>query len=81
MFREHVDRSRDFLEQMTGPYDLSCVRWHVTHDWGVRLLVREHPLNSIQLCRVIVQNGIVFGRQFVLKTVSLQSRLELMQQF
>jgi len=66
---------------MTGPNDLPCVRRHVTHDWGVRLLVREHPLNAIQLCRVIVQNGIVFSRQFVLETVSLQSRLEFMQQF
>jgi len=66
VFREHVDRTRDFLEKMAGPDDFTGVRGHVSDDGRVGFLVGEDALDSVQFGGVVVQDGVVFGGEFVL---------------
>lgn len=67
IFREHVNRSSDLLEQMTSPNDFSGIRRHISHNGRVSLLVSEDSLDSIKFSGVVVQNRIVFRCQLVLK--------------
>ena len=65
---------------MSRPNDLPCLRRHVSHDWGVSLLVCEDSLNVIKFHCVVVENRIVFGGQVVFQGISFESVFEFVKE-
>ena len=61
MFREHIDWSCYFLEQMSSPDNFSGIGRHISDNGGIRLLVCENTLDSVQFSGIIVQDCIVFS--------------------
>jgi len=70
VFREHVDRPSDLLEQVARPDDLAGIWGHVSDNRRVGLLISEDSLDAVQFGSVIVENSVVLGSQLVLQRVS-----------
>lgn len=80
VLREFRDGACNFLIEMLGPDDLSCVFWHVSDDGRVRFLIVKDPLDDFQLTGVVGQDGVVLGGKVVLEGVSFYGVFKFLQE-
>lgn len=77
-----MNGSRDLLEQMSGPDNLSSLWWHVPHSWGILLGVFvELLLDGLKISGVDVKDVVVLVLELMSEGVSFQDVLELCQEF
>ena len=77
---ELFNRSVKFGKQMPSPNNLSCLRRHVSDDWGSGLVLIESLDDSFNLRAVVLENSLVFALKFVLDSVGVKDLFQFLKQ-